>query len=244
MSASTLQEHSDELYARQLAAEEIEGAEARRLQAQAPPPRRHSRWRRREVTKDGLLATRVWMVVLIVLHVVGLAVLLLQLTPPGFPSSMEQLGERLGHSFAHSFWFVPIAAGAAVPLAAAALGAGLMLRPFLWLYCGFLLFCVALRLYFIFEMSQQEGWASKRAATPSSMDQRTLLIDMLLASACVFVDVSNLYAACRLAILVEWEQVHAASTRVVRATRRDGPRAAHEAVGVELQRAPLRRDRV
>ena len=139
-----------------------------------------------------LLSHRVRLLVLQVLDLAGLAALFLQMTPPGLPFSMSELGSRVDESATREFWFVPTLVFAILSplLCGCVLGVLGQVRWALWAYAAASLVCVGFRLFLTFEMSRHE-----RAVATSP-----LLVDIIVMSICVVVQSSACESAAVMAI--------------------------------------------
>ena len=137
------------------------------------------------------LSRRIHVLVLCLTDAATIAALFLQLTPPGLPLSMGALAARINMSMLNEFWFWPLVAVALVPLlCGGVLGVLLKLRWALWLYTAVALACVAVRLFLAFEMSAHE----------MSVERTTLLIDTIVLSLAVLIELQAADAAASLAM--------------------------------------------
>lgn len=145
--------------------------------------------------KEDTLGRRVRLLLLVVADTAGLAAVFLQLTPQGFPLNGDMLNARLESAIVEEFWFVPLCAmGGLVLLLGGVLGALASVRWALWLYGALAILSSCGRLYLTFEMSMHEG------ATPT----RPLLIDMLVVTVCLFIELAAVQEAASLALIVRF----------------------------------------
>lgn len=145
------------------------------------------------------LSSRVYLLVLCLIDIVGLVALLLQLTPEGlFPFDLDDVLSRLSDgALVEEFWFWPIVVSAAVfpGFCGAFLGAGLQQRWSLWVYTTYAAMSIAFRCYLCFEMSRHEG--------VSESSNRILLMDMLAATSLAMVQLAACESAARMAMVVD-----------------------------------------
>jgi hypothetical protein len=164
-----------------------------------------------------LLHGRAYLLLYSLLDAILLGALFLQLTPPGLPRSVDALVDRIqthvrdrGETAA-SFWFWPVSVAAAGPLVCGAfLGVLCRSRCALWMYASGALVCVAVRCYFLFEQSRHEH----------VVETQPLLIDMLVMSIAIFVELSASERATTLALELRRNAVAARYDRSLR--RRSG----------------------
>lgn len=121
-------------------------------------------------------STRLTIVGAAAVDIVLLGVLFLQLTE--FPEDLSSLRAQLNTELLNEAWFPWLVVGSAFP-ALGAIGAIGVWRWALWLYCAFLVGCIGLRMYFVFQTSYKEGLEPRNP----------LLRDMLLLSGAVFFQV-------------------------------------------------------
>ena len=146
---------------------------------------------------------RFYLVCWVAMDAMSLFALLLQLTPPGLPHSMDELTNGLP-TLVRAVWFVPLAIWAGLfPVGCGVIaGALLRLASALWVYGAALVACIAFRIFLVFEMSRHEG----------ASEQTTIVIDMLVATVCVFVQLGVCDAALRLALDLSVGKAHARLT--------------------------------
>ena len=145
-----------------------------------------------------LLHRRVRLLTFLVMDTIGLVLLFLQMTPPGLPLSMNALMARVDAlqvdpaSVTRELWFYPIAAAIAVlPLALGFfLGVLLKVRLALWAFAAGTVVVICGRLYLTFEMSAHE----------LAVERQPLLVDMIIMTMSLFVELSSADAALHLAV--------------------------------------------
>jgi len=143
-----------------------------------------------EIDREQLLSRRVSLMVFAIVDIVGILALLLQVTGDGFPRSLDAFAERWDHSLVSEFWFAPLAVSAAFPLFGV-LGACLLSHRLLWIYCAFIVISLGVRCYFVFEAGRREGLE----------DRLPLLLDMMLLTFCVFLQIHIFQSASTLALM-------------------------------------------
>ena len=179
--------NADAQYAQEVAAQEVAAQEQRHaMRVQAQRASSDSGGGQRRQRRTVLLRDDLWPVIrrhrqslagLIIFDLFFLAVLLLQLTPGGFPQSMDEFSPRLEARETYSdVWLAIIVSASAFPVIGL-LGALILLRPALWAYCVFLLAAVVFRLYLTYEASYKEGIA---CGETTELCRRRLLIDEAL----------------------------------------------------------------
>mmetsp|Transcript_66472 Transcript_66472/g.110534 ORF Transcript_66472/g.110534 Transcript_66472/m.110534 type:complete len:218 (+) Transcript_66472:40-693(+) len=143
------------------------------------------------VDHDQLVSKRVTVAALVALDVVGVIVLLLQLTGGGFPTNIDDLKERWQPELLDEFWFAPLVASTAFPLLGLA-GVALQWQSLLWLYCSFILCSISFRIFFVYEAAHREGLEPRGP----------LLLDLMLLTFCIFLQVYVFQQASTLALLI------------------------------------------
>mmetsp|Transcript_34548 Transcript_34548/g.111529 ORF Transcript_34548/g.111529 Transcript_34548/m.111529 type:complete len:258 (+) Transcript_34548:87-860(+) len=199
--------HDDEMMARVL--QEEEDAAMARAVSEAPPvlmPERDV-----ELVSIRQLASKRWFIVAFaVLDVCGIFILLLQRSDDGFPLSAKAFFERWDGDLTRVAWFAPLVLSLPFP-AVGIVGALLLHRWMLWTYVTWLLVAIVVRLVLALETGRLEGL----------VDQDRVVVDMVLYSAFVFLDLSTLCRASALALAISRLQLHTDTT----ARRRQPSRA-------------------
>ena len=135
---------------------------------------------------------RVRLVVICVLDACSCVALFFQLTPPGLPTLDVIMQRLMDPAIMATFWFWPFSAAAAGALVFGGIfGALLQVQGALWLYAFSSLFLGGCGLAIIFEQAKD--------GDPNG-NQRPLLIDMLVTSACVLISLSAFSESVHLAI--------------------------------------------
>ena len=190
---------SDAAIAAELQMEEIRGAQTGAGTAPSAASRGRRgplrMLRRRQVLlvdKDTLFSKRVSLIVLAVLDMIGVLTMLLQLTGSGFPQSMDEFNARWDDdNLVDEFWFAPLFTSLIFPILGI-VGSLLLWRWPLWLYCTFAFLSIALRTHFLYEAGKLEGLE----------EQTPLLLDMILLTSCIFLQVYVFQSASMLALLI------------------------------------------
>uniref|UniRef100_A0A7S0LUI5 Uncharacterized protein n=1 Tax=Coccolithus braarudii TaxID=221442 RepID=A0A7S0LUI5_9EUKA len=167
------------------------------------------------IEREQLGGKRVMLVVLAVFDTAALVALFLQLGSGGFPQSVEALTHSFDETAFDSFWFIPLSVAAVFPTVGA-FGAILLWEYPLWTFCGYLVAMIGLRLFFLYEAGKREG-----------LDNREeLLLDMMLLTFAVFLQVYIFQAASTLGLLtrrlrmqVKFLQPSRVTTSTLRLTR-------------------------
>ena len=89
------------------------------------------------------------------------------------------------------FWFAPLFTSLIFPILGL-VGSLLLWRWPLWLYCTFAFLSIALRTHFLYEAGKLEGLE----------EQTPLLLDMILLTSCIFLQVYVFQSASMLALLI------------------------------------------
>ena len=146
-----------------------------------------------------LLSRRVRLLFFLVLDIIGLAALFLQLSPPGFPLSLAALTSRVDESATREFWFVPVAVAAAIlPLMCGLiLGVLAQVSLALWCYAAGTIAIVGGRLLLTFEMSAHD----------LAVERQALLIDIIVTTMCVFIELHACDSAVQLAVDLQHNRV-------------------------------------
>jgi len=167
------------------------------------------------VDKKRLAVRRASVVVFALLDACGTFALLLQETDGGFPRSLSELHERWDEELTREEWFTPLVSSLAFQLLGV-VGALLLWRWPLWAYCGGILVSlgalpphtsasapppdnarsmtlnVGARLCLLFEAGRRE----------SLVDTYTLVVDFVLLTCCVLLQIYIFQAASGLALLI------------------------------------------
>ena len=163
---------------------------------------------------------------------VGIMLLFLQLTPPGLPLSVDAAAERFrSATLSQEFFFYPMLVAVGIAFGGGVCGAVFARRFLLWLYVAKSAAFMALRCHLLFEMSR---YGQTISSTP-------LLVDMLLATACILVDISGSDAAAKLAIDLAFNEVAERHKQFLqsRSTTGGGSRAASNDSGWSSLRSRL-----
>lgn len=137
-----------------------------------------------------VLTRRVFVIFYAALDIVGLAALFLQLTPPGTPTSFDDLLSRLSPALLDEFFFWPTAGAMTIVVIGGVFGTLVTSSALLWLYACTCTLLLGGRCFLLFEMSSHE----------STVPRTTLLIDVLIATSCIMFDLSASESASRLAL--------------------------------------------
>merc|ERR1712087_206652 len=143
------------------------------------------------IERNQLNGKRMALLLLVVLDLCALAALFFQLSEAGFPTSIDMLSDSLNSRTLDEFWFIPAAVVSVFPIIGA-FGAILLWQHPLWVYCGYLMGLIGLRLYFLYEAGKREGLDSRDG----------LLLDMMLLTFSIFLQVFILQSASTLGLLV------------------------------------------
>jgi len=152
-----------------------------------------------------------------ILDVIGLLVLLLQLTTGGFPQNVDDAGMRFDGKLVEEVWFSVILAASFFPVAGF-VGAVAKWRAALWVYALYLVSAIGFRIFLTFEVSFKEGLE----------ERRNLLIDEALFTLCILFQLQALQVCVRLAVyldelVMQVEGVRLRRNAEVRACTQAGP---------------------
>lgn len=175
------------------------------------------------IERRQLSGKRIALIVVIVLDMCSLAVLFLQLSDTGFPTTMDMLSDSLNESTPNELWFIPLTVAAIFPLLGL-LGTILLWQYLLLAYCGYIMVLVGIRLYFLYEAGKREG-----------LDNRDdLLLDMMLLTFGIFLQIYAFQSASTLGLLVRRLKMQEKFVQPARATSRPRrPSAQRVALDIE-----------